>query len=442
MNKLKSKVFLTLLFSGIVGLFSNCTKHNQVLDLQSTTPPAGASTTLTTVKGSPKVLGYGEGTWDGTIESIWNNAPKLSVTATVPDMGNNTFTGFVGNSTSVTMRSCYDANNVYYLIEWNSPQKHAQSAQWYYNPTTRLWAQESGAPSLNADGTYRPPFIQDQFTMIYNIANNPSMSFSTLSCYAACHANMAYNGGTAPAGGVMYTNGPNEVLDCWRARVLQVVNANQANDCFIDDGASVGLGASGTLNKNEVHSDWQTHNGSATSVPPALQSTQAADGGFSNKISLTVTGKKNKVSVPWYVIPAGNYSNSAILLSDTGTKAIRVVAVDTNGVLTLANGSMIDPRTTASGTDYQQVGSGDGAKCIPGSVVGQYTASRGDVAANAFYTGSGWRLLMKRALRTTDLKYDVDFMPLMDQSFGIGVMFNGADNQHAITTGLTQTFQK
>jgi hypothetical protein len=442
MKKQMRKFYLLMLGAGTLGLFSNCTKHDQVLDLQTPTTTTGTNTSLNSIKGTAKVLGYGEGTWDGSIETVWNNAPKLTVTATVPDLGNNTFTGFIGNSTNVTMRSCYDATNIYCLVEWNTPQSHVQSAQWYYNPTTRLWAQESGAPSANSDGTYRPPFIQDQFTMMFNVANNPCLNFGTLSCYAACHANTSFGGGTPPAGGVMYTNGPNEVLDCWRARILQVVNANQANDCFIDDGSSVGLGASGTINKNEVHSDWQDHNGSAASVPPALQSAQAADGGFTNKISLTITGKKTKVAVPWYVIPSGIYSNSAIMLSDTGTKAIRVVAVDSNGVLTLANGNTIDPRTSASGTKYQQVGSGDGASCIPGSVVGPYTGSRGDVSANAYFTGTGWRLLLKRALRTTDLKYDVDLKPLMDQGFGIGVMFNGADNQHAIANGLTLTFQK
>ena len=442
MKKLKSRFLLLALMAGVTFMFSNCTKHDEVLNLQPSESTPTTSTVLTSVKGSPKVLGYGEGKWDGTVEALWSLAPKLSLTATVPDIGNNTFAGFLGNSTNVTMRSCYDASNIYYLVEWSTPQYHVQSAQWYYNPTTRLWAQESGAPSLNADGTYRPPFAQDQFTMLWPIANKPVASFGTLSCYAACHVNTSFGSGTPPSGGVMYTNGPNEELDCWRARLLQVCNANQANDCFIDDGSSVGAGASGTINKNEVHGDWQVNNGSSSSVPASLQSTQPADGGFSNKISLTITGKKTKVNVPWYVIPAGGYSNSAIMLSDTGSKAIRVVAVDSNGVLTLANGNTIDPRTSASGTNYQQVGSGDGPNCIPGSVVGPYTGSRGDVTANAYFTGSGWRLLLKRPLRTADAKHDVDFSALTDQLFGIGIMFNGADYQHAIVNGLTLTFKK
>jgi hypothetical protein len=142
-----------------------------------------------------------------------------------------------------------------------------------------------------------------------------------------------------------------------------------------------------------------------------------------------------------WVIPAGTYSNSAILLSDTlpGGAAVKVTAVDSNGVLTLANSITIDPKV---GTDYQQVGVSDGPKCIPGSIVAPYTGSRGDVTANGFYTGSGWIILLKRALKTNDTANDVDFSSLSDQPFGVGAMFNGADNQHAIVVGLMLHFEK
>ena len=203
--------------------------------------------------------------------------------------------------------------------------------------------------------------------------------------------------------------------------MLQVANVNQANDAYLDWGG-------GALNQNEVHNDGQV---------------KTTDGGFSNKQTLTVTGTTTKEAVPTWVLPAGTYSNGAILQGDTlSGKAVKVIAVDTNGVLTLANSTTIDPRTAASGTNFQQVGTGDGPNCIPGSIVSAYTGSRGDVTANAFWTGTGWRLLLTRALTTADTKYDVDFSSLSDQPFGIGVMFNGADNEHAIVNSLTLRFNK
>jgi len=321
----------------------------------------------------------------------------------------------------------YDASNIYFLFQWNADQNNCASSPWYFNPTTRLWAQEAGAPVLNTDGTsFRPPFIQDELVMAFDI-NNSTPEFTTNSCYGACHVNTSYGTSTI-LGGAMWTNGPSEFLDCWRARTTQVLNENQASDCSI-------TWDNGELNKQSV---------------PADAMIKTTDGGFSNKQSLTITGKKTKENVPMYVYPTGYsiYPNmkegpfGAMYQGDTGVKAFKVVAVDTMGVLTLINGAKIDPNTAASGTNYQQVGMGDGQYCIPGSVVAPYTGSRADVVCNMFYTGSGWKLLFKRALTTADAVYDVDFSSLKDQPFGVGVMFNGADNEHAIINGLTLTFQK
>src|ERR1035437_7974036 len=177
----------------------------------------------------------------------------------------------------------YDANNIYFLMEFNTPQHNAMSAQWYFNSAqtdmTKRWAQEATASSLtnlSPDGSYRPPFAQDQFVMMWNIANS-CQTFNALSCYAACHKMSSYGGTTTPDGGVMYTNGPTELLDVWRARMLQGMNSNQLNDCFIDDGSFKGL--SGTFDGNYVNSDLQ-----ATSTPAATLSGSAAVavGGFSN----------------------------------------------------------------------------------------------------------------------------------------------------------------
>ena len=209
--------------------------------------------------------------------------------------------------------------------------------------------------------------------------------------------------------------------------MLQIVKVNQSNDVYIDWGG-------GVLDKSEFHNDLQVNNGP---VP-------IADGGFSNKQSIIMTGTATKVSVPIWVIAAGTYTNSAILLNDTlpGGAAIKVTAVDTNGVLTLSDLSLIDPRTAASGNNYLQVGADDGAKCIPGSIIGAYTGSRGDVTANAFFTGTGWRMLLKRALNTGDNAHDVDFSSLNNKAFGVGAMFNGADDEHAIVAGLTLSFRR
>jgi hypothetical protein len=425
---IKYLILSAILLATILGL-SNCTKHDQLID-ETASALADQATTLVSSKLTgtlnPDVTGTLGYTWNGTTDAIWEKAAKITAHAVVPDLGNNTFAGFIGNATDVTLRSVYDASNIYFLVEWNCDQKNVQSAPWYFNPTTKLWAQESGAPVLNSDGTYRPPFIQDQFAIMFNIANSVP-NFKTLSCYSACHANTSF-GSTIipPAGGVMFTNGPTEKLDCWRARMLQVVNCNQANDTYIDWG-------DGVINKNEVHNDNQV---------------KSTDGGISNKQNLKIKGKTTKEAVPMWINIKGNYSNGAIMASDTVNNPdyVFVTAVDSFGVLSYAASrggaviNTIDPNTL---TNYQQKGSGDGTLCIPGSIVAPYSGSRGDVTANAFFTGTGWKLMLKRSLNTHDTSNnDVDFSTLADQYFGIGVMFNGADNEHAIANGLLLRFKK
>ncbi len=463
----------------LMGL-TNCTKHDQVLDLSTATTPTPVlnTDTLNVVRGTATLASQGDNAarWDGTIEAVWNSAPKLTVHATVPDLGNNTFTGFVGNSTDISLRAMYDATNLYMLVEFTTPQHNAMSAQWYFNPLqtdmTKRWAQEATASSLtnlSPDGSYRPPFAQDQFVILWNIAHS-CQTFDALSCYAACHVASTYGGTVAADGGIMYTNGPNERLDVWRGRMLQVCNTNQLNDCFIDDGSSISYGESGALNKNEVHGDWQLLNGPSASIPVQYQSAgklvsspgatrvYAADGGFSNKQTMPISNKPSKkANIPIWVIPAALGTNpyntasrsSAIMLSDTlaGGLAKKVVAVDSFGVLTLSDATTIDPRNAASSFYYQQIGAIDGANCIPGSIIGTYTGSRGDVTANAAYVGSGWRMLLSRKLSngpsgTNDAVNDVDFSTLEDMPFGCGAMINRADNQHAIVAGLHMHFKK
>jgi len=191
--------------------FASCTKHDQVLDLTTETSvtPVLNTDTLNSSFGTATLKPIGGTAWDGTIEAAWNSAPKLTVHAVVPDLGNGTFDGFIGNATDITMRSMYDASNIYFLVEFNTSQKNVKSLQWYFDPAqtdmTKKWAQESEVPTLNADGeTYRPPFHQDGFSMMFNIANS-CQNFNAQSCYAACHKNSSYEG-TAAIGCLLYTS--------------------------------------------------------------------------------------------------------------------------------------------------------------------------------------------------------------------------------------------
>src|ERR1035437_3625012 len=117
-----SKYFIAVPFVAaaiVVGL-SNCTHKDQVLDLAVTPPTPTLNTdTLHSVSGTATLLIPGGAAWDGTIGGEWANAPILTVHAVVPDLGNQNFVGYVGNSTDIKMRSLHDANNIYFLVEFN-----------------------------------------------------------------------------------------------------------------------------------------------------------------------------------------------------------------------------------------------------------------------------------------------------------------------------------
>ena len=453
MKKIKTKyMVVTLMFGLTFGLY-NCTRHDQTLNVA---PASG--TLLTSVKTATPpsfVSGYysGGSAWGGPSASLWKNAPVLNITATVPDVegssGANGFNGFIGNSTPMTLQSMYDANYIYFLITWKAAQANRASSPWFFNPATKLWAQGGAAPTYNVDGEETMQSIcSDEIVMLFNI-NNSCADFTSQSCYGACHTNVGsmvldtLTGAiTSTTTNCMHTNAVNEKLDCWRARFYEVEQTGQALDYYQDYDGGV-LGGSG------IHADQSVPNGSS---PPSYSSNASTNGAgsVSNKQTLTITGTSKHESVPLWVKANDNYPYAQLLPSDTLGAALKEIAVDSNGVLTLQGGSTINPN---NGTTYQQVGTGignnDQTTWIPGKIVFPYTGGEGDVTANAMWSGSGWTMMLKRALKTTDvLEQDVDFSSLANQQFGIGVMFqangsiNAADNEHAIMPGLTLTFQK
>ena len=436
-NQIKKNTLILAILIGVVTSLSFCTKHDQVIDQNApavVTPPPANTSVLTSVKTTlaPTFIEQLQpGIWDGS-DAAWSNAPKLTVTAIVPDatmLSSNNFLGFLGNSSTVTMRSMYDASNVYFMAEWTCTP-NVQSAFWYYDPATKAWAQEVTKLSADANGVKtRDGFTQDKFAMIFNV-DNSCYAYNSQGCYGVCHLDVPNATGVLQS--YMRTNGPIEKLDLWWADMIMAANYNQASDGYEDY-------AAGVLFADGRHTDAQ------------LATTPLA---FSNKstkktkilYSSTGTSKDTNALLPLWAIPTSLAiaNSNAMFLSDTvsGGKAQRVMAIDTSGVLYLQNGSTINPTA-----DYQRSGPGVGQYCIPGSFFAPFQGSRADITCNVKSTATGWKMIMKRALNTTDLiKQDVMFKntagELPDQPFGIGLFFNHANNQHAIVSGLTLKFQK
>ncbi len=402
MKSLKSKYFwvvTTLIL--FIGYGVSCTKDDQILDLPQ---PVNNSTDLISVKtGTPPSI-------DGTIEAMWNNSPKLQFITAVPEVTGDVFRGYTGNIIpSVTLRSAYDATNIYFLLEWTDPTQSLSRLPWYFDPVSQRWAQEKGAPTFSASGAIiRPAFYEDKVGFLWNI-NNSVSGWNTATCYKSCHTGLPASDGSSRH----FTNTASEKIDMWHWKSVRggVNGAFQFED------------------QNQINK-----------YPNGRQGDPGNDVYTNNVQSLVITGSSPAVtvSVPKYVIPAkSNYGwilNSEI----TAGTAKTITAVSETGVLTLSDGSTIDPTV---GTDYQRIGLGIGAKSIPGLTINAYTGSRGDISCKAVYTGSGWILEFTRALKTADNIYDVDFSSLADQYFGIGI-FENAQIAHSIKPNLVLKFKK
>jgi hypothetical protein len=409
---MKNASKITFVFSllvGVVFILSYCRQDDTILGQEKTT--AGNELLSLKVATAPSI--------DGTIDRIWEDAAKLTVETQVPNPGNYLFAGYIGTTYNVSLRSLYDNDNIYFLVEWNDPTESLVDRPWYFNPTTKAWAREANSPVFNANGVKtRDAFNEDKFGMLWNIS---TYDFTTKTCYASCHLNVSsidpVTGKTLPAtGGNHFTTNANERIDMWHYHLMKDQQFGQLSDEYQDWNA-------GAINGNGRHTDTQL---------------ATTDGPVTNTQTLTITGKTTTMAVPKWVVP--DAANRLFILTSETTSGVakQVTAVDSNGVLTY-NGGTIDPNI---GTDYQQIGSGDGPKVIASTLISPMTGNRADITAKSIHNGSGWVMEIKRALKTGDTdNQDVDFSSLNDQPFGIAT-FGQANIAHALKPNLLLKFKK
>jgi len=435
MKKPSKPLLVTLLFVVTVGVFTYCTKSNQVLDLPA---PLNGNELFSQFTNTPPVL-------DGSIDPVWANATKLKGTTEVPNPGNGLFAGYVGDRYNFTLRSLYDNQNIYFLVEWNDPTQGTTVQPWYFDPVTKRWTQEANSRQFDVNGNLvREGIGTDQLAFLWNI-DNSTPKFLTQTCYASCHLFTPYRnyaGVMVPnKSGNHYTNGVNEKIDMWWLRLNKELPLGQMDDQYQDwaGGPSVTDTVGG--NGNGRHAD--------DLIPPSPFSTSYINtnsnlnnGPINNRVSLKLDGTGATVNVPAWIIP--NAVNKAYLeVADTvaGGAARKVTGVSSTGVLTYSGGTL-DPNDQP---DYQQKSGpygGVGPKCIPSFIVVPYTMGRADISVKGMYTGSGWVVEIKRALNTNSaLKQDINFQGLEDQPFGMAI-FNNCNYQHSIKPNLVLKFRK
>lgn len=449
MKRYKSIFSVALILTGSVFLLTQCTKDDQVLD----TPEVLNGTELFSLHTTSAP------TIDGSIDAAWANAAKLAISPAVPDPGNGLFTGYIGQEYPATIRSMYDDQNIYFLLEYADNTQSTNVSPWYFNPALNVagktgWQKEPSAKTFDGSGVLsREGWGEDKIAMLWNIGNS-TPKFISQTCYSSCHVFTPYVDYSLAtpamvsnsASGNHYTNGPNEKIDMWWGRLgfmSKDASLNQLDDNYQDWAGGQAITNLTGGNANGRHVDGIVPDGTKSATWPFRPNytVSPAQGEVSNSQNLKLDGNGATVAVPIWVIP-GSATNFIMLADTVSGTAKRVTGVSAAGVLTLSNGATIDP---TSGSDYLRSTAADGPtapKAIASLIGVPLIGGRADITSSAVYTGSGWVVEYKRSLKTSDaLNQDVDFSTLEDHPFGVAI-WNSSNYQHGIKPNLVLKFKK
>jgi hypothetical protein len=165
---------------------------------------------------------------DGAVDPAWERAPvyKVTLDKTVYEPSN----GFKGvTKTTVTLRSLYDKEHVYFLVRYDDPTQSLARAPWVKQPDG-TWKRLANKDSTGHENTY----YEDKFAMLWNIN---TAGFEKKGCDVACHkargGKIAGIEDTAP--GRMFTDKPGETVDMWHWKSVRTNPVGQMDDQYIDD---------------------------------------------------------------------------------------------------------------------------------------------------------------------------------------------------------------
>ena len=414
------KTIIKILFLAVIFLisFASCT-HDDEPDCDATLPPVdppvGESSDVLLVKKFSTTPVF-----DGQIDDVWAEARPLVNRATVTNAGDRIITlngssngdtsleptdlmePYSGESYSYSLRGGHDGENLYLLFEWEDDTDSRDRQSWFFNEVTSKWQQENKYANHKND-----KFYEDKFGFMFPIGNPEGFAGGT--CTVTCHTNLA---DPQPGEKVTrhYMKNQGELTDFWHWKRDRHALAQACDDGFVQWEDDFGMASANGRKNDEGDSPYST--------------------------SMKFTDETTTLSGPKYVIKdRENYYWITQEEIDNET-AIAVTGVATNGVLTLADDSTIDPNNNP---DYSQ---GFGNKRMPSIIInpgGQGTDRRSEVQVRSVHTGNGWQLEIRRKLNTGD-PTDAVFVIGEEMPFGLAI-FNNAAIGHGQTNFLTMKIE-
>ncbi|NOQ65831.1 MAG: ethylbenzene dehydrogenase, partial [Desulfobacterales bacterium] len=209
---------------------------------------AQAATALTSVKTDKPIL------LSGVVDNAWLKATPMKVTLdNLPYEPSNGYAGM--QETTVTIKSLYDDEYIYFLLQYNDPTESLARFPWI-KQQDGTWKQMKKKDSTGHDNTY----YEDKVGIFWDINTK---GFASDGCAIACH--MDIEGDTSA--GRKYTDNPGETIDMWHVKNVRTSPLGQADDQFVDstsDGKTnkgwgrkgdvkTGGGYTNNVNKDKTH---------------------------------------------------------------------------------------------------------------------------------------------------------------------------------------------
>ncbi|MHB1005877.1 MAG: ethylbenzene dehydrogenase-related protein [Chloroflexota bacterium] len=153
-------------------------------------------------------------TVDGQAESLWDGASAVTFS---------TAGGQNASNTSVTLKSVYTSDSIYFLMQWADPTLSDRRMPWQ-KQADGSWKKLSTS-ATNQENTY----YEDKAALIWDI--NGITGFAQNGCGVLCHA------GEKPAGsnfGNKYTPKEGELGDIWHWKSVRTGSVGQIDDQYLD----------------------------------------------------------------------------------------------------------------------------------------------------------------------------------------------------------------
>lgn len=169
----------------------------------------GAAGTLTSMKvtAAPVI--------DGAPESIWDQASAMTV---------NVASGANSGSHTITLKSVYTDDSVYFLAQWNDATESLKRLPWQKQADGK-WKQLT-TPNVKEGG--ENTYYEDKFAQIWNI-NIPA--FEGSGCFSTCH--IGENSDEKDYGN-KYTLNPGEMGDIWHMKIVRTNPTGFIDDQYVD----------------------------------------------------------------------------------------------------------------------------------------------------------------------------------------------------------------